>query len=126
MTLRNFCGAQLAKVRKPYPNGTSFPILRECNAQTLRSCTGGVPPDARKIIESLQPYHRPQSPITSHLLWRLNLLWNIDKHRRIPVFGDVSTAMFPDFPKNLAHLVELDHANGIVSVPLHLESKMVR
>lgn len=47
-----------------------------------------MPPEAAKIIESLQPYNTPNpTDVKIHLLWRLNKLCNIDKHTRIPVHG---------------------------------------
>src|ERR1700733_5129185 len=79
----------LAKLTAPYPKGTQFPILEKLNAsarKTFDAYTAGVPARAVRVIESLQPYHRANPP--AHLLWRLNRLCNIDKHRRIPVHGD--------------------------------------
>jgi hypothetical protein len=58
------------------------------------------------------------------LLWRLNLLCNIDKHRRIPTNGSISYFNFPDFPMTLGHLINRDEDAGMVSVPLNLKSKM--
>jgi hypothetical protein len=113
----------LAKLTKPYPRGTQFPILDVPDEKKFREWTRGVPTDAKRVIKSLQPYHGGQNSVKSHLLWRLNKLGNIDKHRRLAVRGDVSEAFFPDLPHESWHLVEVDNA-GTVSAPLHLESKM--
>jgi hypothetical protein len=58
------------------------------------------------------------------LLWRLNLLGNIDKHRRIPINGHIAIVDFPDFPREFAHLIEADNDAEMVSIPLDLKSKM--
>src|ERR1035438_7027168 len=52
---------QLARITKPYPEQTQFPILDRDTRDTRRSfdaCTAGVPARAIRIIKSLQPYHR--------------------------------------------------------------------
>ena len=114
----------LAKLTKPYPRGTQFPILEVKNEKTFDQATKGVPTEARRIIESLQPFRVGQRLLKSHLLWRLNKLCNIDKHRRIPTHGDVSEILFPDLSREDMHLVEHDDKSMTVSVPLYLESKM--
>jgi len=113
----------LAKLNKPYPRGTQFPILENRNEKKFLSDTKGMPIDARHIIESFQPYNGGQNTVKNHLLWKLNKLCNIDKHRRIPIHSDVSMAYFPDFPRKFGRLLKIDN-EGTVSVPLHLESYM--
>lgn len=49
----------------------------------------GVHPDAQAIIERMQPYHR--ADYRDHPLWLLHELWNMDKHRVVPVIGMIST-----------------------------------
>lgn len=115
----------LAKITLPYPEGTQFPILDTRDPKRFERQTRGVPAGAVTIIESLQPYHGGDvAALRSHLLWRLNLLCNIDKHRRIPAHKIITNINFPDFPRELARLVEFDHDSGVVQVPLHLKSKM--
>jgi hypothetical protein len=115
----------LAALKRPYPKNTEFPILDAPNERFMRRCTKGVPTEARRIIVSLQPYlGRQPEAIRSHLLWRLNKLCNVDKHRRIPVHSDISYMHFPDLPKKFGHLVEFDSENVVVSVPLELERYM--
>jgi len=113
----------LAKLTLPYPEGTQFPILdrdiasdKQIKNRFNKQLTG-VPSDAVRIIESLQPYHGGNTAaIQSHLLWRLNLLCNIDKHRRIPVHGDESYFSFPHLPRSLGPHVKLVRRN-VVSIP---------
>jgi hypothetical protein len=112
----------LAKLRRTYPLHTQFPILDEPDGKAIRNCTSGVPTEARKIIESLQPY-RKGNAMRSHFLWQLHTLSIVDKHRRLATRGDATIANFPDFPRRYLHLLEFDNA-GVVSAPLHLESKM--
>ena len=115
----------LAKLTTPYPRGTQFPILDKLNSGTRRTfaCyTAGGPARAGKLIESLQPYHRAEP--SAHLLWRLNRLCNIDKHRRIPVHGEEAIFGLPQMPHSLARLVEFDHDQHMVSGPLELKGKM--
>jgi hypothetical protein len=76
----------------------SFPIISEFfdkqTIATIRQCTLGMPDDAVFIIESLQPYHA-RGNYRESLFYKLNTLWNIDKHRHIPLH---SGGMQFDFP----------------------------
>ena len=75
-------------VTKPEDN-TQFPIISENDkksAERFKKQTKGLPAEVLKVIESLQPYNRPTgSSLTSHPLWCLSKMNNIDKHRRITV-----------------------------------------
>ncbi|HEX5282634.1 MAG TPA: hypothetical protein VFW30_00820, partial [Bryocella sp.] len=65
----------------------SFPIIPINNSNGRKSfnlALHGVPAAAIEIIRSLQPYHAGDAYVSSKL-WRLHRLWNIDKHRRIPL-----------------------------------------
>jgi hypothetical protein len=110
----------LAKLTFPYPDHTYFPILDVCNSDSRRTFaryTNGVPADATRIIESLQPYHRGDAAAAhSDLLWRLNELCVIDKHRRIPVHGDESIFTFPYLPRSLAPKIKFIREN-VMHVP---------
>jgi hypothetical protein len=115
----------LAKLTTAYPQRTQFPIFEKSNGETRRrfaQYTTGVPARAAVLIERLQPYHRAD-PAT-HLLARLDRLGNIDKHRRIPVHGDEAIINLPNMPRALAHLLEYDHDQHLVSVPLELKDQM--
>lgn len=72
------------------PRGTEFPIFVD-EAEFNNSRRGGLykirgitNPEARAVIESAQPYQRRKQGLASeqHLLWVLQELNNIDKHRR--------------------------------------------
>jgi hypothetical protein len=108
-----------------YAEGTQFPILSQNGPDDIarfKKQIRGVPARAETIIESLQPYHGGnRAAIESNLLWRLNKLCNIDKHRRIPVHGSVVDFMLPDFiPKSM---VTLDD-DGVMSFPLHMKDQV--
>jgi hypothetical protein len=65
----------------------SFPVIGVNNSASRRSFTNsvtGIPEEAVKVIDSFQPHHSG-SDYTTTQLWKLHRLWNIDKHRRIPV-----------------------------------------
>ena len=69
----------------------SFPICETNDSKarkTIKRCAEGIAPEAVAILESLQPYHEVRGYTNSHL-WRLNKLWNIDKHRHL-VFESVA------------------------------------
>jgi hypothetical protein len=121
----------LAHLTIRYPEGTQFPILDTDIAldrnvkKRFEKQTAGVPAAAVRIIESLQPYHvGDAAAIKRHLLWRLNWLGNIDKHRRIPLHGQEIIFTFPQLPKSAASFMELDHDNGICSLPVTYKDQM--
>ena len=115
----------LATTTLPYPKGTQFPIFETPDPKLFNKYTRGVPAGAIAIVESLQPYHAQNAAaLHGHLLWRLNLLCNIDKHRRIPTDRNITIINFPDFPKKYIPLTTFDDQAGVISVPLHLKSKM--
>lgn len=81
---------QLALLTRPNPSTEiCFPICEKDSLDTqlriVRS-TYGMPDAAISLVKSLQPYNAGDAYKSTHL-WRLNRLWNIDKHRRIPIQG---------------------------------------
>lgn len=119
----------LAQTKTDYPKGTQFPIfdnpLDPTNEKRIAGYTRGVPADAVAIIKELQPYTGPNTAaIKGHLLWRLNALCIIDKHRRIPTDKNFTDINFPDFPRKFGHLIHHDHDAGVITVPLFLKDKM--
>jgi hypothetical protein len=115
----------LAKTPGSYPSGTQFPIFDHVDAGKFGRYTAGVPTAAVRIIESLQPYNgQNAAAIKSHLLWQLNKLCNIDKHRRIPTDATATTFNFPKFPRKFGPLVHVDHDKEMAVIPLALKSKM--
>ncbi len=115
----------LAKSVGSYPKGTQFPIFEQRDQGKFNRNTLGVPPGAIAVIESYQPYNA-QSPtvMKEHLLWQLNKLCNIDKHRRIPTDATVIDFNFPDFPRKFISLAKFDHDAEIITVPLELKEYM--
>lgn len=115
----------LAHLTVPYPMGTQFPILDIPDDAQIASRTRGVPTDAVDIIKSLQPYTgQNAAAVRGHLLWRLNKLCNIDKHRRIPTDKNITIVNFPDVPTSHVPLIDYDHDAGVIKVPLHMKDKM--
>lgn len=78
------------------PSNTEFPIFTEApldrkSRSRFDSKLGNMGMEARKFIESLQPYKRPAgAPLSAHLLWQLHELNRIDKHRRILVSATIN------------------------------------
>jgi hypothetical protein len=116
----------LAKLRVRYPKGTQFPVIGKLtrdNRGTFKALhASGVPAGAVGEIKSLQPYHGAEP--ASCLLWRLNLLCNIDKHRRIPVHGDVVHFNFLPMSEAVGRSIVIDHDQQMVSVPLEFKSQV--
>jgi hypothetical protein len=81
---------QLALLNGTWPTReTCFPICEKntVDAQVkIAKATFGIPDPAIAVMKSLQPYQSGDAYKSSHL-WRLNMLWNIDKHRHISAFS---------------------------------------
>jgi len=82
--------AKLVK-RSEFPIFNSGPRFRgrlnrkgEPSAGSGRAKIQGLSPEAAAIIEALQPYHRRKNP-GSRVLWQLQELANVDKHRLLHV-----------------------------------------
>lgn len=86
---------QLAYLGGAIPDtGVSFPICERDNSEGRKSiarATKGMPAEAVSLIKSFQPYHAGNN-FRSTQLWRLNKLWNIEKHRHI-----TSHSILPDW-----------------------------
>jgi hypothetical protein len=116
----------LAKLTTALPKGTQFPIIDEFNKDNMQRFnrqTSGVPSEAREIIKSLQPYHGSnETAIRSHLLWRLNAICNLDKHRRIPIHSSRIDLSFPNLPKSIE--ASLKFGPDTICVPLRYKNQM--
>lgn len=89
--------ATIAHHGTPLPR-TDFPVFtdrddffrREKSGEPARSsglyAIRGVSPQVRAVVEKLQPYQRG-SEYRRSPLWVLHELWNMDKHRVVPVVG---------------------------------------
>ncbi len=67
----------------------SFPVIGVDNSDgrtQFKKAVIGIRKEAVDVIKALQPYHHGDA-YKATKLWRLHRLWNIDKHRRIPVYG---------------------------------------
>lgn len=109
----------------PLPNHTQFPIhdsVAPARRKRFRQNLRGVPADAIRVIDSLQPYNRPNA-IKEHLLWRLNEMCILDKHRRIPASGSCIDFQLPPSIMNVAEWKTLSDG-AEVSIPLSMKSKM--
>jgi hypothetical protein len=85
-------------------NSTAFPIIGVYRGQPsedkFTNAIRGIPDRARAIVQSLQPYNAGGAYELTHL-WRLELLWNIDKHRYIPLDAGACDIEFPKVPHSL-------------------------
>lgn len=119
----------LAKINATpgYPEHTQFPILEQRDAPRFDRQTRGVPTEAARIIESLQPFNAPTAAeVRDHLLWRLNRLCNIDKHIRIPIHGVTGTVTWQTlvpFGARDFTLPEFDEYQ-VMKIPLSRKSQM--
>lgn len=88
---------QLAATVTPEPSKRiCFPIHGEntLDSQLLfTKSVFGIPDEAVAVIRSLQPY-QGGSEYKFHFLWILHALWNIDKHRHIPLHASVTEYNF--------------------------------
>jgi hypothetical protein len=83
---------QLALLTTAKPsNKLTFPIFEKSTVDTqmrMAEITFGISEEAIAIMKSMQPYHAGNDYKSTHL-WRLNKIWNIDKHRRLMGFEEV-------------------------------------
>ncbi len=81
---------QLARLSGKRPGReVYFPIceINSIDAQVrIAKATFGIPDEAIAVVKSFQPYHAGDAYKSTHL-WRLNTLWNIDKHRHLSAFS---------------------------------------
>jgi hypothetical protein len=88
---------QLVKVTGSEPSKSiCFPVVGQNTLDSqifFTKSVFGLPEDAIAIIRSMQPYQRGDS-YKLHYLWILNTLWNIDKHRHIPLHAAVTEYVY--------------------------------
>jgi hypothetical protein len=73
-----------------------FPICDKNSLDTqlrIVKSTYGIPDAAVSIMKEMQPYNCGDAYKSTHL-WRLNKLWNLDKHRHITPHGVVTDWLF--------------------------------
>jgi hypothetical protein len=71
----------------------SFLIAKDDDS-TYRNRTRLFPPVVASVLDTLQPYHRGNA-FRDDPLWKLNELWNLDKHRTIPINSSSLHIRFP-------------------------------
>ncbi len=118
---------QLALITKERPfDRTEFPIVGEKTAKNIERfnhITKDIPPNAVNEIKMLQPYHRGAS-YKSDLLWELDKLCNISKHRIIPAEGTALDMKIPSSVKASDLIFQrLDDAY-IVAMPIAVKTQM--
>jgi hypothetical protein len=77
-----------------------FPVLDKDTSNTqgyIKVATKGIPDLAITVMKSFQPYTYGAAYKT-HLLWVLNKLWNIDKHRHLALHSGVFDVSFSGVP----------------------------
>ena len=117
---------RLAKLTVTIPDRTQFPIIENWDSDSLgrfKKYLIGVPDTAVAIIKDLQPANRPTA-VKEHLLWRLNAMCNLDKHRRIPANGSEVQFFLPTGADASMETIETFDDHGIFSVPLAHKSKL--
>ena len=113
---------QLALLTTNAPfHDTCFPICSsyDINGGTegyICSVTKNIPPEAVSVIRDLQPYRSGDAYQFTHL-WRLDRLWNIEKHRRIPILGSITGNVLTTRLGIEAEIGEVDDCHTI-TIPL--------
>jgi hypothetical protein len=117
----------LAKLGKRRPSSeTCFPVCIKDGTHTqakIAAATAGMPIGAVAAVKSFQPYNSGNAYKT-HPLWRLNFLWNANKHRIIGLHSVNSGVLF-EVAKGVPIIEERkfqDH--GIVTIPLSAKDKV--
>lgn len=117
----------LSKVGKKRPSSeTCFPVCSSDDPRTqtkIAAATIGMPIAAIADVKSFQPYTYGKAYKT-HPLWRLNFLWNANKHRIIGLHSVNSGVLF-EVAKGVPIIEERkfqDH--GIVTIPLSAKDKV--
>ena len=104
---------------------TCFPVCEKESLDTqvrIIKSTYGIPDGAISVVKALQPYHSGDNYKSTHL-WRLNQLWNIDKHRHIAHHGVLSGWQFKTPGGHPVECIEVD--NGCeMRIPLAFKDKV--
>lgn len=97
--------AQAGIAKAPFRT-SAFPIFGENildNQVAIARATFGLPDEVTALIKSLQPYHAGDR-YKFHPLWVLNHLWNVDKHRHIPLHsGAIQFDFAPESVRPIRH-----------------------
>jgi hypothetical protein len=114
----------LARLKVSEPaKSIQFPILEQPDGRRFERQTADVPREAVSIIEALQPYHRGDA-IKDHLLWRLNQMCVIDKHRRIHSRGtSISYPNMALLPHGIVPEGHYSPGEHVISIPLRYKGQ---
>lgn len=98
---------------------TAFPILKKkpdegFHRKTKKSLSG-IPGDAVRVIESLQPYHRGKAA-EDDFLWIINRFANISKHCFVPASGSARRIEWESIPAGTTFRM-LDNNNVVLEYP---------
>lgn len=102
-----------------------FPICGKDSPDTqakIAAATLGIPCRALTIVKSVQPYHCGKA-YKSHPLWRLNFLWNADKHRIIALHTADSGVLF-EVPRGVPFEERELNGQTVVTIPLAAKDKV--
>lgn len=106
-------------------NEICFPICAKDCPRTqakIGAATAGIPPEAIARVKSFQPYHAGKAYKSAHL-WRLNFLWNLDKHRNIALHSMDSGILFSVAKGIPVQEFKFDDS-AIVTIPLAAKNKV--
>jgi hypothetical protein len=107
---------------RPY-DLTAFPVIDDKTSKKMskfRRITKNIPSDAVDEIDALQPYHRGAS-YKDDLLWKLDKLCNIDKHRVIPAEG---TSLDFQIPRDVTPSLSRLNDTYTVTMPISVKTRM--
>jgi hypothetical protein len=95
--------------------GTRFPLLTKPptdeQGQRVPPCiAGGINAAAQTVVGAAQPYHLAERYRT-HPLWRLNKLWNIDKHRDVIAKGSHTAIHLANAERAFSFTTRLESTN---------------
>jgi hypothetical protein len=108
----------------PDSNRVQWPVLDAQNDKVFNVQVGAMSSEASRLIEGLQPYHHG-TDFKAHVLWKLNKLDIIDKHRRMAINKHVFTVHYPDLPR-VGDYKLLDHQSDyVLDIPLELADTLV-
>lgn len=102
-----------------------FPVFGKDSPHTqakITEATAGIPSPAITIMKSLQPYNSGQAYKSDHL-WRLNFLWNTNKHRLIGLHSLNSDVIF-EVARGVAVEERKIEDRTIVTIPLVAKDKV--
>jgi len=116
----------LAKIGKRRPSSeTCFPVYGCDGPHTqakISAATIGIPPEAISLKKSLQPYNDGKA-YKSNPLWRLNFLWNANKHRVIGLHSSDSGVLY-EVPRGIRVEERKFYDHTIVTIPLSAKDKV--